>query len=167
MNEWFASVFLPAIFERCKPGEHKWLTQKQTAVCCRYMQRQQMRYTADRFGAEHTHERFFCTWQGRKVTLEYSRKNGCGCIQFGLNGAEVAARQAEHEAEKRRIQANRVERIKRNPERLAQTIAALNRDIQGWLEKYALDVQDGEAEGATFCRERITALEAELALYMA
>lgn len=72
---------------------------------------------------------------------------------------------AEHEAEKKRIKAESVERTKRKPERLARKIADLTRKIQGWMEEYELDIADGEDELAKQDLAMIAELKAELALY--
>ena len=165
MNRWFCCVFLPSIFERCEPGKGKWLSQKQTLICTENMVRKQVRYDADGYGTMHTHDNYVCEWEGRSVFLSYSKKNGCGRIEFGFNAEEIASMNAEREAEQKRIKAERVERTKRNPERLARKIADIRKKIQGWIEEYELDLADGDEEAAQFDLEAIAELEMELALY--
>ena len=166
MGSWFYSVFLPSIFERCEPGKGKWLSQKQTNVCTENMVRHQVRYDADGYGTMHTHDNYVCEWEGRVVHLSYSKKNGCGCIEFGFNAEEIAAMNAEREAEQKRIKEERIDRIKRNPERLSKKIEDLNKKIQGWVEEYELDLADGDAVAVKFDLEAIAELKAELALYV-
>lgn len=165
MNKWFYNTFLPSIFERCEPGMGKWLSQKQTAVCAAHMEMHQVRYDADGYGTMCNRIFYTCEWNGRSVHLSYSKKNGCGCIEFGFNAEEIATMNAEHEAEKKRIKAESVERTKRKPERLARKIADLTRKIQGWMEEYELDIADGEDELAKQDLAMIAELKAELALY--
>ena len=166
MSEWFDSVFLPSIFERCEPGKGKWLSQKQTLICTENMVRKQVRYDADGYGTMHTHDNYTCEWEGRVVHLSYSKKNGCGCIEFGFNAEEIASMNAEHEAEQKLIQAERVERIKRRPDRLAKKIEVLTKKIQGWMEEYELDLADGDEVAVKFDLEAIAELKEELALYV-
>jgi hypothetical protein len=166
MSKWFYGIFLPSIFERCEPGKGKWLSQKQTRICTENMVRTQVRYDSDGYGTMHTHDNYTCEWEGRTVHLSYSKKNGCGCIEFGFNAEEIAAMSAEREAEQKRIKAERIERIKRNPERLAKKLADLDKKIQGWKEEYELDLADGDEDAVKYDLEAIAELEAELALYM-
>lgn len=167
MNKWFYNIFLPGIFERCEPGKGKWLSQKQTMICTENMVLKQVRYDADGYGTMHTHDNYTCEWEGRNVHLSYSKKNGCGCIEFGFDSKEIAAMNADREAEQMRIKAERIERIKRNPERLEKKIADLNKKIQGWKQEYELDIADADEDAVKFDLEAIAELEAELALYIA
>jgi hypothetical protein len=130
------------------------------------MVRKQVRYDADGYGTMHTHDNYICEWEGRSVHLSYSKKNGCGCIEFGFNAEEVASMNAEHEAEQKRIKAERIERTKRSPERLEKKIEDLTKKIQGWTEEYELDLADGDEDAVKFDLEAIAELEAELALYV-
>ena len=165
MSKWFYSIFLPSVFERCEPGKGKWLSQKQTMICTENMVRKQVRYDSDGYGTMQTHDNYVCEWEGRSVFLSYSKKNGCGCIEFGFNAKEIASMNAEREAEQKRIKAERVERTKRDPERLTKKIADIRKKIQGWVEEYELDLADGDEEAAKFDLEAIAELETELALY--
>lgn len=166
-NKWFSEVFLPSIFDRCQPCNGKWLSQKQTAVCVQNMQAHRTRYDADGYGSMCTHDFYTCEWNGRTVTLDYSKKNGCGCIMFGMSAAEIEVHKAEAEAERKRIKAERVERAKRNPERLAKRLDRLNREIKSWEEEYALDIEDGDKEAAQIDLDHIAKLKEELSLYTA
>lgn len=166
MSKWFYNAFLPSIFERCKPGKGKWLSQKQTAICIDNMERSTVRFDSDGYGTMWTHDNYTCVWNGRIVHLSYSKKNGCGCIEFGFNDEEIASMKVEHEAEQKRIKAERIERIKSSPERLAKKIADITKKIQGWEEEYHLDLAEGEEDLAKQDLEMIAELKAELALYI-
>lgn len=135
-------------------------------VCTENMVRHQVRYDADGYGTMHTHDNYTCEWEGRTVNLSYSKKNGCGCIEFGFNATELASMKAECEAEKQRIKAERIERTKRNPDRLAKKIENITKKIQGWIAEYELDLEDGDEAAVRFDLEAIEELKAELALYV-
>jgi hypothetical protein len=165
LNKWFCDSFLPSIFERCEPGKAKWLSQKQTMVCTQHMVRQPVRYDSDGYGTMHTHDNYVCEWAGRSVHLSYSKKNGCGCIEFGFNAEEIASMHAERDAERERIKLERIERAKKDPLRLAKRIAKISKQIQGWQEEYLLDVEYGDVDDAQAALKEIAKLEAELALY--
>lgn len=165
MNKWFCNTFLPSIFDQCGPGKDKWLSQKQTRVCTENMVRRQVRYDSDGYGTMHTHDNYICEWEGRTVHLSYSKKNGCGCIEFGFNSKEITEMNAKREAERKRIKAERIERTKRDPERLAKKIEGLTKKIRGWMEEYELDLADGDEDAAKYDLEAIAELKAELAAY--
>lgn len=167
MTRWFAEVFLPSIFERCEPGKGKWLSQKQTAICIDNMHRSTVRFDSDGYGTMWNHDNYTCEWNGRNVHLSYSKKNGCGCIDFGFNSEEIATINAEHEAERHRIKAERIERIKRNPERLTKRIDSIERKISALQKEWEAEKEepDFDETDAEYYTKEIAKLEAELALY--
>lgn len=166
MDKWFSDIFLKSIFDQCGgPCRGKWLSQKQTAVCVSNMEQKTMRFDADGYGSMCTHLYYTCKWEGRNVTLQYSKKNSCGQIEFGPNAAEAAEAEQARSLERARIEAERVERLKRNPERLALKIADINQRIKSWSEDYEMDLEDGETELAKQDLAVIAELQAELALY--
>jgi hypothetical protein len=165
MNKWFADTFLPSVFERCVVGKPKWLSQKQTAICVRYMDESVVRYDADGYGTMCNHLNYSCRWDGRSVTLSYSKKNGCGEILFGFNSSEIEVMKREYEAERARIKEERIQRTKSNPDRLAKKIASLTKAIAGWQAEYELDLSEGDEEQALLDLDEIAKLQAELTLY--
>ena len=166
MGKWFSDIFLRSIFDQCGgPCRGKWLSQKQTAVCVSNMEQKTMRFDADGYGTMCTHVYYTAEWQGRNVTMQYSKKNSCGRIEFGPNAAEAAEAEQARSLERARIEAERVERLKRNPERLALKIADINQRIKSWSEDYEMDLEDGETELAKQDMAVIAELQAELALY--
>ena len=166
-SKWFNETFLPSIFEKVGAGKQKWLTARQTMICTDNMQKSTVRYDADGYGTMHNHDNYSCKWNGRDVHLSYSKKNGCGCIEFGYNAEEIEAMRIANDAEKARVKADRIERTKKNPERLAKKIEDLKRKIKGWMEEYELDIADGDEEQAKYDLQAIEELKAELALYVA
>lgn len=165
MNQWFYNTFLPSIFERCEAGKGRWLSGKQTAICIGNMERSTVRFDSDGYGTMWNHDNYTCEWNGRSVHLSYSKKNGCGCIEFGFNSEEIASMKAEHEREQQRLKAERIIRIKNSPERLAKKIAALTKNIHVWEEEYCLDLAEGDEEQARQDLQMIQELKEELKLY--
>ena len=142
-----------------------WISQKQTAVCTRYMEKHTARY--EQFQGDYTNHLYYtCKWGERDVHLSYSKLNGCGMIRFSFDNAEreEAARAAQEERE--RIERERIERAKRHPERLAKILADLNAKLERYIEYYEDDVADGLDED-TLQRdlEWIENCRAELAKY--
>lgn len=165
MNGWFYETFLPSIFERCEAGKEKWLSQKQTAICVQNMARHQVRFDTDGYGTMGTHYNYTCQWNGRSVCLFYSKKNGCGRITFGFSAEEQAKINAENELERKRIMGDRVARIKRNPERLANTIESLVQKLENAKANYQDDVAEKLDKYIEGDLKFIAEIEAELALY--
>lgn len=166
VNKWFEQVFLPSIFEKTGVNKPFWLSVKQTEICAENMTVHSTVYDGTGYGIMYNHNYYTCDWNGRKVTLEYSKKNGCGCIKFSMNSEELENHRIEVEAEKIRIKMETVERTKRNPERLAWKIADLTEDIKKLQATYEADLADGFEDCANFCLERIAELKAELELYV-
>lgn len=168
MSKWFYNTFLPSIYERCEAnGREMWLSQKQTAICTQHMELHQMRYDPDGYGVRCTHNQYRCNWNGRYVTLSYSKKNGCGCISFGMSKAEEEAHLAEIEAERQRIESEKIERIKKNPERLARRIAFHTMKINALRDQWEEEKEDPgyDETDAEWYAEEIAKHEAKLALY--
>ena len=162
---WFYDTFLPSIFDRAGTNNGLWLTQKQTAVCIRYMERHSVR-TDEFFGDRNTHLYYTCKWGERDVQLSYSKLNGCGTITFSYNKAEreEATRAAQEERE--RIERERIARVKRHPERLAKVIADLKTKLENAIAYYDYDVADGMGtDTLKYDLERIENCRAELAKY--
>ena len=162
---WFYETFLPSLFERAGTNKSLWLTQKQTAVCTKYMEKHSVR-TDDFFGDRNTHLYYTAKWGERDVHLSYSKLNGCGMITFSFDSAEreEATRAAQEERE--RIERERIDRIKRRPERLAKIIAELTAKLENAIEYYDGDVADGvDADTLQRDLEWIASCRAELAKY--
>jgi DNA repair exonuclease SbcCD ATPase subunit len=115
-----------------------------------------------------SHDNYSCFWNGRKVFLSYSKKNGCGWIEFSMNVAEITEHRAKCEAEKALLKAQRVEQIKANPERLSKKIEKLNRKIESLKANWQADIDhnDCDAEDTEYYVSTIAECEAELALYI-
>ena len=92
-DKWFDKVFLPSIFAQ---AGHKamYLTQKQTAVCVQRMERTIVTYRVES-GVRYSHYNFTYQWGERYVFMSYSKKNGCGWIEFGLDAGEERQAQAK------------------------------------------------------------------------
>ena len=162
---WFYETFLPSLFARAGAEKGMWISQKQTAVCTKYMERHTVR--CEQFQGDYTKHLYYTTkWGERDVRLSYSKLNGCGMITFSYNKEEreEATRAAQEERE--RIERERIERIKRRTERLAKIIADLTAKLERAMEYYDDDVADGMDEN-TLQRdlEWIESCRAELAKY--
>ena len=162
---WFYETFLPSLFARAGAEKGMWLSQKQTAVCTKYMEKHSVLHA--QFQGDYTkHLYYTCKWGERDVHLSYSKLNGCGMITFSFDNAEreEATRAAQEERE--RIERERIERAKRHPERLAKILADLNAKLERYIEYYEDDVADGLDED-TLQRdlEWIENCRAELAKY--
>ena len=168
-NKWFNETFLLSIFEKVGAGNQKWLTARQTMICTDYMQKTTVRYDSDGYGTMHSHDDYVYKWNGRDVRLYYSKKNGCGCIEFSYNAEEIEAMRIANDAEKEREKAHRIERIKSNPERLAKRISTLKTKIDVLKDNWqaAKDEDDCDAEDDAWYESEIEKLENELALYVA
>ena len=141
-----------------------WLSQKQTSVCTQYMEKHTAR-NEDFYGDRTTHLYYTAKWGERDVRLSYSKLNGCGMITFSYNKAEreEATRAAQEERE--RIERERIELLKRHPERLAKVIADLKTDLENAIADYDDDIADGLEDRLKFDLERIENFRAELAKY--
>lgn len=166
MNAWFSN-FLESLFQRAGACKPMWLTAKQTSVCIQYMECETIRYDSDGYGTMYNHDNYFCSWDGRRVFMCYSKKNGCGRIEFGMNEAEQQETRIQNEAERKQFERKRIERLKRNPERLAKRIADLKSKIalhkQYWEDDKKWDGYT-EADEAWYSSE-LEKYESELAAY--
>ena len=132
---WFEDTFLPSIFNRCH-DRALWLTTKQTAVCTQNMDKITCRVQ------DGTHLNFTTTWNGRFVHLWYSKLNQCGKITFGPTEAEKAQANLTHAEEKKAFEANRIERIKKNPERLNREVTKTEALIAKYIQEIKDDTED-------------------------
>lgn len=167
-SKWFLETFLPSIFELVGAGKQKWLTARQTMICTENMQKSTVRYDSDGYGTMHKHDNYSCKWNGRDVHLSYSKKNGCGCIEFGYNAEEIEAMRIANEAEKEKEKAHRIERIKANPERLAKRISTLTSKINSLKANWQADKEEGDcdSEDDAWYKAEIQKAEEEVALYL-
>ena len=163
--EWFYETFLPSLLARAGAEKGMWLSQKQTAVCTKYMEKHTAR-NEDFYGDRTTHLYYTCKWGERDVHLSYSKLNGCGMITFSYTKEEreEATRAAQEECE--RIERERIERAKRHPERLAKIIAELTTNLESAIALYDGDIADGmDSDTLKYDLERIENFRSELAKY--
>lgn len=157
---WFYDTFLPSLFDR---AGHKsmWLTKKQTGVCVQYMEKHTVTVN-DYQGFSGKHLYYTCKWNGRSVSLQYSKLNGCGTITFSYNAEESAEAERERAEERERIRIDRIARIKKNPERLEKEINRLMNELARWEEEYKYDIEDGEEEYAKMDLSKIADIKEQL-----
>lgn len=160
MKKWFAETFLPALFERAGTCKTMWLTQKQTAVCVENMEKHVVR-TLEFQGDSTSHLWFSCEWNDRAVRLNYSKLNKCGTIEFSFSEAELAVHREEIKKDRERIENERIERIKRRPERLAKVIGDIKKEIDVYEEKLSWD--DNEPRDIEFYAGKLAEAKAKLA----
>lgn len=168
-SKWFNETFLPSIFEKIGAGKRKWLTARQTMICTDNMQKSTVRYDSDGYGTMYNHDNYSYNWNGREVHLSYSKKNGCGCIEFGYNAEEIEAMRIANESEKEKEKVHRIELIKSKPERLAKRISKLTSEIESLKANWQADKEEDvcDAEDDAWYADEIAKLERELALYVA
>lgn len=172
MNRWFVETFLPSIFERCESkGKEMWLSQRQTAICVDNMELHQVSFqTAEAFynGVRYTHNNYSCEWNGRKVHLSYSKKNGCGYISFGMTKAEEEAHLAKIEEERQKAEAEQIERRKSNPEKRAKMIDFYTHKINVLREQWEGEKEEPgyDESDAEWYAEEIAKFEAKLSAYL-
>lgn len=129
MSKWFNETFLPSLFEQCKKAgnSQKWLSQKQTAICTDYMEKEIISFS-DGFGSYHRII-YHYFWNDRKISLAYSKKNGCAVISFSPTKEEQKQAEAARKEERKAIQKSRIERIKSKPERLERELLRLKKEL--------------------------------------
>lgn len=128
MNKWFDEIFLNSLFNRTEIGKSLWLTRKQTAICVENMEVKTMNYK-NKYGFNYNHLYYIYLWNDREVSLQYSKKNGCGSITFYSNEKEKELNEIESKKEKERIEENRIRLLKKNKERLNKEIKRLQERI--------------------------------------
>lgn len=159
MNRWFEETFFPSLFQRTGACKSLWLTRRQTQVCVDNMERHTSRFTDRYTGEAGTHISYECDWQGRHVTLEYSKLNGCGAISFGLTAEEAAEAETAHRAERkhrdrerwRRMAAQRPDRFRKYLQEAEEEVRRLEED----LDDDRLDLEEAEANGISEARDSI------------
>lgn len=141
MNQWFFETFLPSLFDRAGANHRMWLSRKQTAVCVENMNRHTVRYEVLQ-GFE-SRSYFITEWNGRTVTLFYSKKNGCGQIEFSATKEEVEEAREKSRIENERIERERIRRRKeRNPEKFAEEVRKLRDTISSYEDDLQLDLEE-------------------------
>lgn len=156
---WFYDTFLPSLLERAGTNKGMWLSRKQTAICVEKME--QHTVMVPQFQGDYCrHNYYTLEWNGRHVSLNYSKLNGCGQITFGFTAAEAEESNRRHEEEKRREAVERLERKRKwaewarenAPDKLAQRIhryRARISDLREGLDDIREALAYWEAEGDT------------------
>ena len=142
--KWFEDVFLKSIFDRIGANNSKWLTVKQTSICCQYMEQEFNRYE-NRYGDMYNGLLYKYVWDGREVLLRFSKLNGCGTIIFGYTEQEkMKIRRRDEETRKQR----ELERIQRyytkHPDKYAKKIEKIKADIAYWEDDLQECIASGE-----------------------
>ena len=168
MNKWFESTFLPSLFERAGTGKPMWLTRKQTAICTENMDLQAVR--VENFAGYGSHNNYFCEWNGRCVSLCYSKKNGCGTIQFGMNQPEqeLAARESELSSKIRNneLMERRLSAAKRHPERYRKIYDDAVFGLQSAKEQLKDSIEYGDPESdVEFFRNLVLEMQEKVRFY--
>ena len=148
---WFQDKFLPSIFERAGL-ERKWLTQKQTAVCTRSMEKRVVSVQQP-YGEYTRHTYYITTWQGRHVQLDYSKLNGCGVIQFGMNEQERMDAEAQRERWQREREHDRLVRwLRHRPETFMEELNKLRTNLDVFSKYIEEDIAEQDAEALEYDR---------------
>ena len=85
-NKWFHDVFLASLYSRWNENKKPfWLSQKQTTICVQNMAREVVTFQNE-IGENFHHDNYICDFSidGKDYTafLYYSKKNGCGSLDF-------------------------------------------------------------------------------------
>lgn len=154
---WFYDTFLPSLLERAGTNKGMWLSRKQTAICIEKMELHTV--MVPQFQGDYCrHNYYTLEWNGRHISLNYSKMNGCGQITFGFTAAEAEESKRRHEEEKRQETAERMERKRKwavwarenAPEKLARRIArhqANIADLKEAVEDIQEDLIEAKKEG--------------------
>jgi len=178
-SKWFDSVFLPSLFERAGTDKSLWLSRKQTAICTENMERKTVRYDSDGYGTIYNHDNYSCEWNGRKVNLSYSKKNGCGSIEFSMTSEEAevsrnafhAERKAERIRVRENVKANKPERVAKHIEKASAKVNSLNKELAD-LSKELEETKDTEIinsvkEDIKFVEESLQEAQKDLDFWIA
>lgn len=156
---WFYDTFLPSLLERAGTNKGMWLSQKQTAICIERMEVHTV--MVPQFQGDYYHHDYYTMeWNGRHVSLNYSKLNGCGQITFGFTAAEAEEATRRRAEEKRQENVERMERKRKwaawarenAPEKLEARISRYRSkiaDLQEGLDDIREAMMEWEAEGDT------------------
>ena len=164
-NEWFDNVFLKSIFERIGTNNVKWLTEKQTAVCTQYMKCETVRIK-NAYDEYYVHDNYVYVWNGRNVRLSYSKKNGCGTIQFGLNAEEKAqVTQANVIRKKDTIREQAQRKFELHPEKYAERIKKMKLKIADYQNEIDECIKENDTDGLENLIEYVNEMKEELKIW--
>jgi hypothetical protein len=142
-NIWFADTFLQSLFDKYGVNNSVWLSQKQTAICIDNMEKIIVRRNENE-----THFNYKYIWDGRLVSLSYSKKNACGQVSFGINAEEQEKEDAENKANRdnkyTRFFISRPEELKKELVKLNSIIA----DREDWIAE-CIEVGDAKEVART------------------
>lgn len=131
--KWFEETFLPSLLNRAGVNRAMWLSRKQTAICTENMVPSSW---LDEEGFRHIV--YTTVYKGRKVTMQYSKKNGCGQIIFEATKEEVEKMKKESMQEYRKKCIERAKHsakvmLERHPERVPERLVKLQMQIEDIL----------------------------------
>lgn len=130
--KWFEETFLQSIFNRAGVNRAMWLSRKQTAICTENMVPSSWK---DNEGFRHIV--YTTVYKGRKVTMQYSKKNGCGQIIFeATEEEEKMKKEAMQEYRKKCIERAKHSAkvtLERHPERVPGRLVKLQIQIESVL----------------------------------
>lgn len=141
-NKWFDNTFLPSLFNRYGANNPHWITAKQTQVCTDNMQ---VNTCIENDGfTTMRHKYFTYEWNGRKVTLQYSSKNGCGTIVFSSTITEATEASKQNAIAKQSAEVERLRKQKANhPDHFSKRIAEVEARVNNLKDMIAMDEADG------------------------
>lgn len=163
---WFYETFLPSLYAQAGHGK-KWLSAKQTAICVRNME-QHTSTTIESDGICR-HLYYTCVWQNRKVTLHYSKKNGCGLIMFGHNESEQHAIEAASAQDQQNQEKAHIAFINSRPDLKARKIKAIEKELseaKAALAEEMGDIQEDSEKYIAYYNKEISRLLAEREKYL-
>lgn len=150
---WFSEVFLQSLFERIG-YKATWLTQKQTAVCAKYMT--QNTFTEQQYQGFCVHHLYYeAVWKGRMVTLQYSKKSGTGVISFSPTEEERQESAKRHEIEVMERELKDLERrLRRHRDKFLAELQENREAMRDFAEYIQQDKADGDFDSLEGDTER-------------
>lgn len=164
-NKWFDNVFLKSLFECIGTNNVRWLTAKQTAVCIQYMECKTVRIK-NAYDEYYVHDNYMYVWDGRSVSLSYSKKNGCGTIQFGLNAEEKAqVVQANSIKKKDKIREKAQRKFELHPEQYVERIKKMKLKIVDYQNEIDECIKENDTDGLENLIEFVDEMKEELRIW--
>lgn len=163
---WFQDTFLPSLYSQAGHGK-KWLSAKQTAICVRNMD-EHTGTTIESDGI-FRHLYYTCIYQGRKVTMHYSKKNGCGLIMFGHDESEQQAMCAASAQDQQNQEKAHIAFINSRPELKAKKLQAIEKELgelKAALAEELGDMQEDSEKYIAYYNQQISRLLAEREKYL-
>ena len=169
-NKWFNEVFLKSLFDRWQNTKKGfWMSQKQTAICVDNMEVTTVLIPCDAV-SNYKHNNYTCIFKNDEKTynciVSYSKKNGCGYIDFfyQMTEEEKAQYKLEKELEHYKLKITRrgcfdSEKYNKYMAELKQTLADCEEDLQEDIEEGWTDCIEEDKQSIEYYKNVIRIVE--------